>query len=124
MIAQKKVVCIEHDVAPEDFHTVLAQYGFEVVRTPLQKSDVSCVSRETPDVILIDLSNCPNSIWDMYHQIRKSVRTCNIPIILITTKAKSIEELQQLYAANAADCLVKPFAPQELVMSINQALLH
>lgn len=124
MIAQKKVVCIEHDVAPEDFDKVLAQNGFEVVHTTVQKSDVSCVSRETPDVILIDLSNCPSSIWDMYHQIRQSLRTCNIPVILISSKAKSIEELQQLYAANASDYLMKPVAPQELVMSINQALLN
>ena len=124
MIAQKKVVCIEHDLTPENFDSVLAQNGFEVIHTPIQENNVSCVSRETPDVILIDLSNCPRSIWDMYYQIRQSTRTCNVPVILIAAKVKTIEDLQLLYAANAADCLMKPFAPQELVTSINQALLN
>jgi len=124
MITQKKVVCIKHGVAQEDFDSVLTQNGFEVIHTTHQENDVNCVSRETPDIILIDLSNCPSSIWDMYHQIRQSIRTCNIPVILIASRLKRIEDLQQLYAANAADCLMKPFAPQELVMSINQALLN
>ena len=124
MITQKKVVCIEHDLAPEDFDSVLAQNGFEVIHTPIQENNVSCVSRETPDIILIDVSNCPSSIWDIYHQIRQSVRTCNVPVILIASKVKRIEDLQQLYAANAADCLMKPFVPQELVTSINKALLN
>ena len=121
MITQKKIVCIEHE---EDFDSVLAQNGFEVIHTTIKESDVSRVSRETADVILIDLSNCPSTIWDMYHQIRQSLHTCNIPVILIASKVKRIEELQQLYAANAADCLMKPFAPQELVTSINQALIN
>jgi DNA-binding response OmpR family regulator len=124
MIAQKKVVCIEHDLVPENFDSVLAQNGFEVIHTPIQENNVNYVSRETPDVILIDISNCPNSVWDMYHQIRHSARTCNVPIILIASKVNRIEDLQQLYAANAADCLMKPFALQELVTSIKQALLN
>ncbi len=123
-MTQKKVVCIEHEIAPEDFDIILAQNGFEVIHTTHQENSVNCVNQETPDIILIDLSNCPSSIWDMYHQIRQSIRTCNIPVILIASKVNRIEELQQLYAANAADYLMKPFAPQELVMSINQALLN
>ena len=121
-MTQKKVVCIEHNELPEDFDSVLAQSGFEVVHTPFHESNVNGVSRETPDVILIDLSNCPSSIWGMYHQIRRSTRTCNVPVILIAAKSKSIEDLQMLYAANAADYLMKPFATHELVTSIKQAL--
>ncbi len=59
MIAQKKIVCIEHELSPKDLDSVLAQNGFEVIHTPIQENNVSCISRETPDVILIDLSNCP-----------------------------------------------------------------
>lgn len=131
MNAQKKVVCLDvqteqFDQSPAVRHidTVLEKNGFEVVHTPQEEKGIHAVCRETPDVVLLDMSNNQSSVWDLYHQIRQSTLTCNIPVIIITGKVTRIEDVLQLYAANAADCLMKPFAPQELVSSINQALLN
>ncbi|MBE2221222.1 MAG: response regulator [Anaerolineae bacterium] len=130
MNAQRKVVCLDGqtkqvDPSPTVNHldTVLENNGFEVVHAP-QEQDIHAVCRETPDVVLFDMSDNHRSVWDIYHHIRQSTLTCNIPVIIITNKVTRIEDVMQLYAANAADCLMKPFAPQELVSSINQVLLN
>ena len=127
--AQKKVVCIDAQTKQFDnAHTrksidsVLEQNGFEVIHTPQEEKDMSVVCSEIPDIVLLDMSDNEHSVWDFYHQIRQSTFTCNIPVILITGKTTRIEDVLQIYAANAADCLMKPFAPQELLTSINQVL--
>ena len=130
-ITQKKVVCL--NAQTEHFNSfsttnnldiVLQDNGFEIVHTPQEKEGIHAVYRETPDVVLLDMSENKSSVWDLYQQIRKSALTCNIPVILITGKTSRIEDILKIYAANAADCLIKPFAPQELVISINQVLLN
>ena len=128
---QKKVVCLDaqteqNDPSPttNNIDTILTNNGFEVVHTPQEAEMIHAVCRETPDVVLLDMSDNKSSVWDLYQQIRESALTCNIPVILITEKATSIEEVMQIYAANAADCLIKPFAPQDLMLSINQVLLN
>jgi DNA-binding response OmpR family regulator len=131
MNVQKKVVYL--DAQTEEFSpspsansidNILLKSGFEVVHTPQIERGVHAVSCETPDVVLFDLSDNHSSVWELYHQIRESTLTCNIPVILITEKAARIEDILQLYAANAADCLMKPFAPQDLLSSIKQVLLN
>ena len=131
MNALKKVVCLDaqteqFDSSPavSNIDTVLEKNGFEIVHTPSEERGIHVVCRETPDVVLLDMSDNRRSVWDLYHQIRQSTLTCNIPVILITSKATRIEDVLQVYAANAADCLMKPFAPQELLSSINHALLN
>lgn len=128
---QKKVVCLGAQTEQFDsfstthyIDTILANNGFEVVHTPQEENGIHAVCRETPDIVLLDMSDNQSSVWDLYQQIRESTLTCNIPIILISGKTGRIEDVLKIYAANAADCLLKPFAPQELVTSINQVLLN
>lgn len=130
-ITQKKVVCLDaqtEQLGPfptsNNIDTILKNNGFEVVHTLQEERGIHAICRETPDVVLLDMSDNQSSVWDLYQQIRQSALTCNIPVILITGKTTRIEDILKIYAANAADCLMKPFAPQELVTSINQVLLN
>lgn len=122
----KKVVCI--DIPEEDasthIDTVLADHGYKVVHTRQTETAVQAVRRETPDIVLIDLSDSDQTVWDIYHQIKESTLTCNIPVIIISAKMTRIEDIRRLYTANAAEYLIKPFAPQELLSSIKQILLN
>ncbi len=126
MKTHKRVVCINSLSEPptENLNNILEPHGFEVIHTHHSEIDVHVVCRETPDVVLLDLSSSHPAVWEMYHQIRKSMLTCNIPVILIVAKATCIEELQRLYAANAAAYLIKPVQPQELLFSLERALLN
>ena len=128
---QKKIVCLNAQTEQFDAltttHTlndILEDHGFEVIHSPPEETGYHAVCRETPDIVLFDMSDNQPSVWDLYQQIRESTLTRNIPVILITGKTSRIEDVLQIYAANAADCLLKPFAPQELVTSINQVLLN
>ncbi len=129
MHTQKKVVRLDTQTnssseskTTQDVDSLLRKNGFEIIHTLQEEKGVHVICQETPDVVLLDIDLDKHSVWDLYHQIRQSRLTCNIPVILITEKATRIEDVIKIYAANAADCLIRPFSPQELVSSINQVL--
>jgi DNA-binding response OmpR family regulator len=48
--------------------------------------------------------------------------TKNIPVIVVTAKAQSIDKVLGLHIAKVDDYITKPFGPQELVDSIEKVL--
>jgi len=123
MSSPKTVVCIEVQPQQEEhIDTFLAQYGFEIIRAAHAERTVDLVQQEPPDVLLLDMSAEQEIVWSMFHRLRHSMRTCNVPIILITPRSTTIEHVRQLYAANAAGYLTKPYTPHELLESIDRAL--
>lgn len=123
MPSSRTVVCIEAQPAVEEsVDSFLAQYGFDIIRATYTDGAVNLVQQEPPDVLLLDMSAEQELIWGMFHQFRRSMRTCNIPIILITPRLTTIEHIRQIYAANAAGYLTKPFTADELLESIDRAL--
>lgn len=123
MITLKKVVCIEaqpHNEVITDH--ILTQYGFEIRRTAHEQGTISLIQQEAPDVLLLDMCDHHEAVWDMFHQFRHSLPTRNIPIILITPRVTTIEHIRQFYAANAAGYLTKPYTPEDLLKTIDQVL--
>ncbi len=121
MPLQRTVVYIEAQPQfEESIDNFLAQHGFEFIRAT--HAEANMVHQEPPDVLLLDMSAEREHIWATFHQFRHSMRTCNIPIILITPRMTTIEDIRQLYAANAAEYLTKPYTPHELLESIDRAL--
>ena len=60
--------------------------------------------------------------WDVYQLLKSDVATRNIPVIIITAKAQSIDRVLGLHIAKVDDYISKPFRPQELVDSIDRVL--
>jgi len=123
MASSRTVVCIEAQPQREEhIDNFLAQYGFEIIRAAHTDGAISLVQQEPPDVLLLDMSAEQEMIWAMFHHFRQSMRTCNIPIILVTPRITTIEHIRQLYAANAAGYLTKPYTPHELLESLDRVL--
>jgi DNA-binding response OmpR family regulator len=48
--------------------------------------------------------------------------TRDIPVIVVTAKAQSIDKVLGLHIAKVDDYISKPFSPQELVASVEKVL--
>jgi DNA-binding response OmpR family regulator len=46
----------------------------------------------------------------------------NIPVIVVTAKAQSIDRVLGLHIARVDDYITKPFGPQELLESVERVL--
>jgi DNA-binding response OmpR family regulator len=60
--------------------------------------------------------------WDVYQQLKANDDTKDIPVIVVTAKAQSIDKVLGLHIAKVDDYLSKPFRPQELLDSVDKVI--
>jgi DNA-binding response OmpR family regulator len=75
-----------------------------------------------PDLILLDLMMPEVDGWEVFRQMRADEQLKDIPVIVVTAKAQSIDKVLGLHIAKVDDYVTKPFGPQDLLNSINKVL--
>jgi two-component system response regulator VicR len=60
--------------------------------------------------------------WEVYQQMKADEATRDIPVIIVTAKAQSIDKVLGLHIAKVDDYIAKPFSPQELMNSVDAVL--
>ena len=123
----RSIVYIEDDPEMIDrVSLILNKRGFQVKGANGGLHGQGLVQRQTADekpvLILLDLMMPDMVGWDVYQLLKSDVATRNIPVIIITAKAQSIDRVLGLHIAKVDDYISKPFRPQELVDSIDRVL--
>jgi DNA-binding response OmpR family regulator len=119
----KKVVCIEDEQEMIDLvKLILSQHGFEVIGALGGQEGLEKVSEIRPDLVLLDLMMPGIDGWHVYQKLRANVELRDIPVIMVTAKAQSIDKVLGLHIARVNDYITKPFGPQELVQSVKRVL--
>ena len=101
---------------------ILARRGFEVIGANGGREGLEAVRNTLPDLVLLDLMMPEMDGWDVYQQMKADEATQNIPVIVVTAKAQSIDKVLGLHIAKVDDYISKPFSPNELVESIEKVL--
>ena len=82
----------------------------------------AAIERESPDLVLLDLMMPDMDGWEVYQQMKSHDSMKNIPVIVVTAKAQSIDKVLGLHIAKVDDYITKPFGPQELLDSVESVL--
>lgn len=118
-----RIVCIEDDSEMiEVLRLMLSRQGYEVFGAVGGQVGLVEVDRLQPDVVLLDLMMPGMDGWEVYRRLKDNPATCNIPVIMLTAKAKNSERIKALREAQVDDFIAKPFSPNQLVDSIERAL--
>jgi two-component system response regulator VicR len=80
------------------------------------------IHRDHPDLVLLDLMMPEMDGWEVYQQMKADDTTKDIPVIVVTAKAQSIDKVLGLHIAKVDDYIAKPFSPQELLNSVDKVL--
>jgi DNA-binding response OmpR family regulator len=98
---------------------VLTATGYEVLVTSTGEHAIEMVALEQPDLILLDII-LPGGIdgYEVAHRIREF---SNLPIVMLTAKAREIDLLRG-FDAGADDYITKPFSAKELLAPIRAVL--
>jgi two-component system, OmpR family, response regulator VicR len=119
----RQVVYIEDEQEMIDLvRLILNRRGFEITGANGGKQGLDKVRRLLPDLVLLDLMMPDMDGWDVYQQMKAEEATQNIPVIIVTAKAQSIDRVLGLHIAKVDDYISKPFSPQELVDSVERVL--
>jgi DNA-binding response OmpR family regulator len=117
------VVCVEDEPEMIDLiRLILSRKGFEVVGADGGKKGLEAIREQKPDLVLLDLMMPDMDGWEVYQQMKADKATRDIPVIVVTAKAQSIDKVLGLHIAKVDDYISKPFSPQELLDSVEQVL--
>ena len=119
----KRVVCIEDEPEMIDLvRLILGRKGFSVIGANGGIEGLETVQRERPDLVLLDLMMPDMDGWEVYQQMKADDDLRNIPVIVVTAKAQSIDKVLGLHIAKVDDYITKPFGPQELLESVEKII--
>ena len=120
---KKLILCIEDEQEMIDLiRLILSRHGFDVRGATGGKEGLEIIRKEHPDLILLDLMMPEMDGWEVYQQMKADETIKNIPVIIVTAKAQSIDKVLGLHIAKVDDYISKPFSPQELLSSIESVL--
>lgn len=113
-----KVLAVDDDVAIlKTLKTLLTRWGIEPVTLsdPLQLRAV--LTRETPDLLILDVNLPEVSGIDLCQMLRDDDTWNGLPILFLTAHRKP-EVILKLYEAGADDYVAKPFTEPEVITRI------
>jgi len=118
-----KVVCIEDEPEMiELIKLILRRRNFELIGAVGGREGLSTVRKVKPDLVLLDLMMPDMDGWEVYQQMKADEDLNDIPVIVVTAKAQSIDKVLGLHIAKVDDYVTKPFGPQELLASVRKVL--
>ena len=120
---KKVVVCIEDEPEMIDLvKLILGRKGFDLVGAVGGREGLETVRKLKPDLVLLDLMMPDMDGWEVYQQMKADDELKDIPVVVVTAKAQSIDKVLGLHIAKVDDYVTKPFGPQELLQSVNKVL--
>ncbi len=118
-----RFVCIEDEPEMIDLiELILDRRDFELVGAVGGREGLDAIQRLKPDLVLLDLMMPDVDGWEVYQQMKADPELRDIPVIIVTAKAQSIDKVLGLHIAKVDAYVTKPFGPQELLASINKVL--
>lgn len=117
----RRIIYIEDEQEMIDLvRLILSHKGYEVLGANGGREGLDLIRQNKPDLVLLDLMMPDMDGWDVYHQMKAEELMREIPVIVITAKAQSIDKVLGLHIAKVADYISKPFSPQDLIASVER----
>ena len=121
MVTGKKVLIIDDDATFRNLvEQVLAQKGYQVLEAGSGREGLRLMFDQRPDLVLLDVVMPGIDGWQVCTRIRE---ISDVPIIMITGRHKSEEDIVRGLDYGADDYLTKPVRSKELVARV-QAILR
>lgn len=120
---ERTVVCIEDELEMiELVKLILGRHNFQVIGAVGGQQGLDKIEEVKPDLVLLDLMMPEMDGWEVYQKMKASEKMRDIPVIVVTAKAQSIDRVLGLHIARVDDYITKPFGPQELLESVERVL--
>ena len=117
------IVCIEDEQDMiELVKLILTRKGYNFHGANGGEVGLQLIREVKPRLVLLDLMMPDMDGWEVYQQMKGDPELQDIPVIIITAKAQSIDKILGLHIAKVNDYITKPFGPSELLQSIETVL--
>ncbi len=97
--------------------------GFDTARAYSGEEALDALSKDPPDLVLLDLMLPGMDGYEVCRQMQKDVRLSQIPVIMLTAKS-AVGDRVAGYQKGADDYITKPFDAEELLVRVRAQLHH
>lgn len=118
-----KVLIVEDDIPLLDLYDKkFTSKGFSVIRADDGEKGVSAALKETPDAIVLDLMLPVMNGFEVLKKIKKSDKTKNIPVIILSNYGE-MPNITEGLLSGAVEYLIKvEHTPEEVVEIVTDAV--
>ncbi|MGG6239835.1 PAS domain S-box protein [Nodosilinea sp. AN01ver1] len=100
---------------------LLQEHGYTVEGVTDGRAALGAIRRRRPDLILLDVMMPHLDGLELLRSLRADAQTCELPIILISARAREDDRIEGL-EAGADAYLTKPFSHRELLVQVETCL--
>jgi DNA-binding response OmpR family regulator len=119
---KKKILVIDDE--PQILLLVSARlkaHGYVVVTAPSGEQGLKDAKAESPGLIFLDSIMPEMDGMEVLARLKKDPDTKHIPVVIFTADTKRVK-VGECQERGAADCLYKPFLPEELLAKVRKIL--
>ena len=95
--------------------------GFEVIEARNGLEALERAQQEPPDLIVLDIKMPRMNGYDACRRMKEITALKDVPIIFLSAKGQR-QEVEDGLSLGAADYILKPFAPEELISKVREIL--
>lgn len=97
--------------------------GYEVIPTSNGADALDMTRKEQPDLVLLDVRMPRMSGYQVCTEIKADPGINHIPVVFLSAKGQEAE-IKTGYETGAIDYILKPFAPDQLLIRIEEILIN
>jgi DNA-binding response OmpR family regulator len=119
MSYRARILCIDDEPGVVELVSLIFKSQNIQVEGAITGLEALAMMRENPpDAVLLDIMMPDMDGWEVYKQIRSDNKLKNIPVIIVTARNSSFEEIIARERAGVNDYVTKPFVPNDLRESV------
>ncbi len=118
-----RVLCIDDEPGViELVSLILRSQNIQVDGAHSGREGLEAMRHNLPDAVLLDVMMPEMDGWEVYKQMRTDDKLKGIPVIIVTARNSSFEEIIARERAGVSDYVTKPFLPDDLRHSLDKVL--
>jgi DNA-binding response OmpR family regulator len=117
-----KVLVAEDERDIRELITFTLRYaGHEVIQAANGEEALALAREAVPDLIMMDVRMPKMTGYEACRLIKADDKTKHIPVVFLSAKGQEME-IQTGLEVGAADYILKPFAPEQLIKRVSEIL--
>ena len=118
-----RVLCIDDEPGVVELITlILKSQNIQVEGANSGPEGLDVMRQNPPDAVLLDIMMPDMDGWEVYRQMKEDDKLKEIPVIIVTARNSSFEEIIARERAGVNDYVTKPFVPNDLRSSLSKVL--
>ncbi len=119
MSYRARVLCVDDEPGVvELISLILKPQNVQVDGANSGLEALEAMRQNPPDAVMLDIMMPGMDGWEVYRQMRADEKLKDIPVIIVTARNSSFEEIIARERAGVSDYVTKPFVPNDLRKSL------